>query len=445
MRRYELAGVLVLAAALRLLLLVFWSPGLVADAWDYDRLARSLVEGRGYTNAEGELSSWRPPLYPAFVAAGYILTGGSVQAVLIVQTVLDLGTVALTYLVGKWLFGRSQGLIAGLLVGVNLGTVATTAWLASETLFTFLLMAGVTTSVAWLRAMRDGRVRAAVALGMGVGALLGAATLARGVLLSYPLALIALAVVSLRVSGPPSVQAPTVSERGRTALAGCLALAVAFALTLTPWTARNYRVHGAFVPVATQLGAALYEAYNPRDGWKFGFMPEDEVTAAASRLPEQEANVFLMRAAVDSILASPVRTVRLEVLKVLYFWAPFDWDILPFYGVFNPTYAFIALWALSYVAFGFCRESVLATGAAWLPVLYFFAMGLVFEGIPRYRLPVEPLLAVFAAARLVSLDWRDRPRRSAAMVGGTVVFVFLLCAFAGPLKQFAKGWIMRAG
>jgi hypothetical protein len=97
------------------------------------------------------------------------------------------------------------------------------------------------------------------------------------------------------------------------------------------------------------------------------------------------------------------------------------------------------------VAFGFCRESVLATGAAWLPVLYFFAMGLVFEGIPRYRLPVEPLLAVFAAARLVSLDWRDRPRRSAAMVGGTVVFVCLLCAFAGPLKQFAKGWIMRAG
>jgi len=71
MHRYELPALLGLALAIRLLLLVVWTPPIVADSADYDRLARSLAEGRGYTNTRGEPTSWRPPLYPAFVAAIY--------------------------------------------------------------------------------------------------------------------------------------------------------------------------------------------------------------------------------------------------------------------------------------------------------------------------------------------------------------------------------------
>src|SRR2546428_13912428 len=79
MRRFELLLVILLAAALRFLVVLVWSPDLSGDALDYDRLARSLAEGRGYVNAMGQPTSWRPPLYPAFVAAGYAFTDRSMH------------------------------------------------------------------------------------------------------------------------------------------------------------------------------------------------------------------------------------------------------------------------------------------------------------------------------------------------------------------------------
>jgi hypothetical protein len=181
----------------------------------------------------------------------------------------------------------------------------------------------------------------------------------------------------------------------------------------------------------------LYSSYNPLQGWIFGILPHDSITAAAERLPEPEASAALVRGALASIRAFPLRTLKLEGLKIMYFWAPFDWEILPFYGAFNPTYAFIALWALMYLASRFRRESVL-TAAVWLPILYLFGMALIFYGSPRFRLPVEPLLAVFAAAQLVALDRRVGRRTSVALVAATVSCLLVVSIVAGPTKHFVK-------
>jgi hypothetical protein len=444
MRRYELPAVLILAAALRFLLLLLWLPGLTGDEVDYDRLAHSLIDGRGYINPRGDPTSLRPPLYPAFVAAGYALTGGSVQTVRFLQATLDLGTVALTYLIGRWLFGRGPGLLAALLIAVNVGTVAATGRLLSETLFTFLLIAAVAVTVEWLRAMREGCVQAVVPLGIGTGVLLGAATLTRGVLLLYTVPLVVLAAWTRWVHEPASDRGPSAPALRKATWRAILVVPVTFALVLTPWTLRNYRVHGAFVPVTTQTGIMLYASYNPPKGI-FGLDPRDEVTAAAAQLSEPEASAALVGAAVDSIRTSPGKALRLEALKVLYFGVPLDWEILPFSGAFNPTYAFIALWALLYLGIRFRRENLPPTWPAWLPILYLFGMALLFHGSPRYRLPVEPLLALFAAAGLATLDRRVGRRTSVALAGGTMVFLTLVCAFAEPLRHLAKGWIFGLG
>jgi hypothetical protein len=182
----------------------------------------------------------------------------------------------------------------------------------------------------------------------------------------------------------------------------------------------------------------LYGSYNPPQGWIFGILPRDSVTAAAEQLPEPEASAALVRATLGSIRAFPLKTLKLEGLKILYFWAPFDWEILPFYGVFNPTYAFIVLWALMYLAFHFRRESVLDTAAEWLPILYLFGMALIFYGSPRFRLPAEPLLALFAAAQLVALDRRVGRGTLMALVVATVSSVLIASIVAGPIKHFAK-------
>ncbi len=436
----NLLAVLTLAAALRFGLLLLWSPEITGDEVDYDRLAHSLIDGRGYISPRGEPTSLRPPLYPAFVAAGYALTGGTVQALRFLQATLDLGTVALTYLIGRWLFGRGPGLLAALLISVNLGTVAATGRLLNETLFTFLLMAAVAVTVRWLWAIWEGRVQAVVALGIGAGVLLGAATLTRAILLLYTVPLIVMAAWTRWVHEPASDRVPSVPALRKATWGAILVVPLTFALVLTPWTLRNYRVHGALVPVATQTGITLYASYNPPKGI-FGLLPRDEVTAAAERLSEPEASAALVRAVVDSIHTSPGKALRLEALKVLYFWVPLDWEILPFYGAFNPTYAFIALWSLIYVVLRLPPENSPPTWPAWLPIPYFFGMALLFQGSPRYRLPVEPLLALFAAAGLATLDRRVGRRTSVALAGGTMVFLLLVSAFAEPLKHLAKGWI----
>jgi 4-amino-4-deoxy-L-arabinose transferase-like glycosyltransferase len=440
MRRYDLLAVLTLAAAVRFLLLLLWSPELSGDALDYDRLAHSLIDGRGYVNARGEPSSFRPPLYPAFVAAGYALSGGAVQGVRFLQATLDVGTVALTYLIGRWLFGRGPGLLAALLLSLNLGTVAATGQLLSETFFTFLLMATVAVTVRWLWAMREGRVHAVIFLGIGAGVLLGAGTLIRGIFLLYTVPLTVVAIWTRWAGEPASDWVPLAPALRKATLRAILVVPLTFVLVLTPWTFRNYRVHGTFVPVTTQLGLMLYASYNPREG-VFGLNPSDEITAAAERLSEPEASAALVRATLDLIHASPGKALRLEALKVLYFWAPLDWEILPFYGAFNPTYAFIAIWSLFYVALRLPRETSSPTWPAWLPILYFFGTALLFIGSPRYRLPVEPLLALFAATGLATLDRRVGRRTSVALAGGTMIFLLVVCAFAEPLKHLAKGWI----
>jgi 4-amino-4-deoxy-L-arabinose transferase-like glycosyltransferase len=353
---------------------------------------------------------------------------------------LDVGTVALTYLIGRWLFGRGPGLLAALLLSLNLGTVAATGQLLSETFFTFLLMATVAVTVRWLWAMREGRVHAVIFLGIGAGVLLGAGTLIRGIFLLYTVPLTVVAIWTRWAGEPASDWVPLAPALRKATLRAILVVPLTFVLVLTPWTFRNYRVHGTFVPVTTQLGLMLYASYNPREG-VFGLNPSDEITAAAERLSEPEASAALVRATVDLIHASPGKALRLEALKVLYFWAPLDWEILPFYGAFNPTYAFIAIWSLFYVALRLPRETSSPTWPAWLPILYFFGTALLFIGSPRYRLPVEPLLALFAATGLATLDRRVGRRTSVALAGGTMIFLLVVCAFAEPLKHLAKGWI----
>ncbi len=143
-------------------------------------------------------------------------------------------------------------------------------------------------------------------------------------------------------------------------------------------------------------------------------------------------------------MSSPRRTLRLEALKVIYFWVPVDWEILPIYGAVNPTYLFVALWALVYAGLTLThrrRGDEVPTWPAWLPIAYLFVMAMVVQGTPRYRLPCEPFLAVFAATALTAIGREVSRRTMVALVSGTAGGVAVAQAVAGPLKSLAKSWI----
>src|SRR5262249_53335318 len=126
-------AVLCLAAALRLGAAIVFPVGVgIADAGDYQRLGVALVQGEGVVDIDGKPTTFRPPAYPAFIAATYLFVGVRPGAVRVVQAFLDVGTCALI----AWWARRREGprvaFYALVLSALSLSMIAAVRSLLSE-------------------------------------------------------------------------------------------------------------------------------------------------------------------------------------------------------------------------------------------------------------------------------------------------------------------------
>ena len=211
-----------------------------------------------------------PPGYPFFLAAFWKIAG-SFRAVEFVQALLVGATTVMTMLIALRLFGTAAGIASGLLL-VATGVLGTYSKLMlSEVL-------SVTTLTAGLLVLVVAFERRSTPLLALAGVVLGLATLVRPQSLLLPLAL---GVWIWFAWG---------DRRGMAALV----LIATFAITLVPWTARNYARLDGFVPVSAMTWANLFLVNNPQATGTFRlperFVGEDEVRRIRA-LPElqQEA------------------------------------------------------------------------------------------------------------------------------------------------------------
>ncbi len=390
------------AVALRLWMIPA-EPQLRGDESDYHAFAVSLEEGRGYRSEEQTYT--RPPLYPMFVASVYRLFGrGNLKAVYVIQALLGALVCNLVYEMARRPFGSAVALLASVLMLVNFPSIATSTLLLTECLFTlcflgafFSLQKGTQTDIVFS------------------GFFFGIATLIKG--MTFLLPFVAAGYL--------------IFLHGRKGFKKGMVLLGIFLLCLLPLAIRNFYVHRTFVPVSTQGGYAFYSAYHPVDGKVFGVNVKDERTAFARQLgSETEMSAYLFQKTIEDIRESPASLIRLELLKFLYFWAPFDWEILGD-GRYHILYGFIFPF--------FLLGLFLAKGKRLfflVPILYFQGMALLFYGSPRFRLPIEPFIVILGAFGLLEL-FQKLPRRS---MGWAIVSVFLvihatLAAFSEPFKR----------
>ena len=440
MKRFELPLLLIVTVTVHLAVFRQISTELSSDAADYHRLAVGLVEQGEYTSPAGDPTSLRPPGYPAFVAAVYTVAGVRPGAVRWVQLFLGIGLIFVTRNLATRLFGAGCGRFTGWLLAVNLGTVSAAGRVQSELLFAALLLLTLLTIDHWLTAGE--RQKRRLVLALVVGALLGVSTLVRGVLLLLPPLL---AVVLWLGSRQTEF---TVRSRE------LVLMLVAFGVTLMPWTVRNYRVHDAFVPVATQVGITLYSSYFPPDGWRFGVLADDEVVLETESMGEAEASSYLTGRTVRRVLESPMRIVGLSLRKALFFWVPLDWEVLPWYGALNPTYILILLGAaglgIQLIGPQWVRDGVRdrlggeRARVALVMVAYLFAMAIAFYGSPRLRIPIEPILAIYAGVFFHRRMLAVGRRRFGLEAGAVVLGVAVLAVFLEPLKALARAWMAGA-
>jgi 4-amino-4-deoxy-L-arabinose transferase-like glycosyltransferase len=127
----------------------------------------------------------RPPGYAFFAAGTIMVLGEELRALIFVQHLLGVVTAMLTYVLGRVTFGRAAGLLAGLLVALNGALILSGQSIMTETLFTFLLVASL---LALLLAGRSGHWSWALLAGLGLGAASLTRPVAQALVILVPLA-----------------------------------------------------------------------------------------------------------------------------------------------------------------------------------------------------------------------------------------------------------------
>ena len=234
-----LALILLLAAGLRLALILHAPAFILAhDTEDFFEAGYNLARGDDFN-----LPWKRPPLYAGFLAGVIATLGPSLEMVTLVQHALGLGTVVLAYCLGALAFGRIIGLVAALGTGVNGSLLLMEHTVASEGLYTPILIASL---LLVLLALRSGRLQlfALAGLALGLGALARPITQA-----GLPLVL---AAIVLQPRG----------WRPRLAAVGLLCLG--YLLITGPWMMRNRALYGV-ATISGGLGDSLFARTNRHD------------------------------------------------------------------------------------------------------------------------------------------------------------------------------------
>jgi len=394
------------------------------DMFQYDMLARSLAGGHGfrwyaqtdltklasfvdfdltsvkdYDPILGIPTSFRAPLYPAFLAIVYFFSGTGFSrffAARIAQAVfLGAPLAPLTYLVAKRLFPALQ---EGEMLKVRREQVARlSAWivaaypmllvyplgLGTENPFFVLLLA----SFLFLLAAIEEPTTFHFLLS---GLFLGLTALTRSVILPFA----GLAILWIWFS----------LKQKR----GAILVAVVLALTISPWIIRNSLLHRKLTGIETSMGYNLYLGYHPKGNGSFVFGPSLDLL---SILDDAQRDKIGTQKAIEFIEAQPERFIPLAVNRLGFFFGLEKRVLMYFYGNdilgYIPYPLLLTISALLLLPFVFI-STFAALGLSflrWKPehiLLAFLLVGYIAPHVfilseDRFHLALTPFIAILAS------------------------------------------------
>ena len=426
--RWALGAVVVVALAARVAYVLSLpadpaSLRALPDQTEYLTLARHLLGGHGLFFFDERFAAvadaYRMPLYPAFVAA----CGANLTVTRLAQAVVDASTVWAAALLAAALLPpvvRWRGaVLAPVIVAVDPFLIYFCGLVLSETLFTAMLAWGMLLLIV---GGRGGRLAVATDAGdpkpyrPWLGTLLwllGGLTLAASTLVrpsAAPLAVL-LGVEATFATRPPGGR-PAFRPRWPLPVAATmllLTLAVLF-----PWAYRNSRVVGDWVWTTTNGGVTAYDGFNPdADG-----SSNQSVLQSLPQLKgmnEVERSTYLSQRAAEFVRENPKRALELAAIKAGRTWSPVP--LSAEYGSWKHRLVGLAyglpLYVLTLVGLSSTHLTRAAKVFLLVPAAYFTVVHMASVGSLRYRVPVEPLLAVVAAAGLSGVGRPPVPWRRA--------------------------------
>ncbi len=442
------------------------------DMFQYDMLARSISSGHGfrwyaqddlkllapyvkfdmstaneYDPDYGLYTSFRAPLYPAFLALVYFFSGLDFSrffAARLAQIIfLGAPLAPLTYWVTKRLslfplsFEMDQekekkkeevvGQIAAWIVACYPMLLVYPLGLGTENLFFVLLLS----SFFFLLKSIDNPTTIHFLL---AGLFLALTTLTRSVILPF-------AVISILYL--------IYLHRKKASLTG-----LAFIIVILPWVVRNSLLHHKLTGVETSMGYNLYLGYHPEGNGSFVFGPSLDLL---SIMDDAERDKVGAQTAIQFIKDAPERFIPLAVNRLGFFFALEKRVLVYFYS--NNILGFIPKPVLliisAFLLLPFIFVSILsAFGASllkWdsrvaLGALLFFAYLLPHVFIlaeDRFHLALIPYMAILAAYfwvngfQSIAVRWRESNYGKLAVLLATLVVFLLLTNWGFELARDA--------
>ena len=422
---FWLAGIFLVGLVLRLIW-VFYTDTLPlgGDPSWYFGVARNLYEGKGYvadhmvysaTPIQDTPTAFWPPAYPVLLASLWQITGFSLMAAKVLNAALGALTIIALYMLGTAMFHRKVGLCAAAVFAVFPNAIAWTPLLFPESLFilTFVLALWV------LAASNAQSQRQMVLVAAAVGLLTGLAALTRGQ--GLVLAPVAAFFWISRDGWRPAVRQSAV-------------MLFAAAVLIAPWTIRNWVVLDSPVVISTNAGVSLRTGHAP-DSTGTSMWTGDPVRDKSGDLfyaeqsaydPEWEVvgyRVWTQRA-IEYALTHPSREFDLTRYKIYHLYRS-DSGVIPWLttlGVtpIEPAWLQDRLWVLFDASYYSMLFAALVFMPLWIVggakkqllvnvLVVWTLFHIVFNGEPRYHVPLYPLMALSAVGGMATIaaGWRQ--------------------------------------
>ncbi|MCE9628042.1 MAG: glycosyltransferase family 39 protein [Candidatus Eisenbacteria bacterium] len=389
-----------------------------SDGITYDQLAWNLARGMGF-QLQGEAALYptaKAPLLPWMLSLLYRATGHSYFSALLLQCVIGAFVPVGVRTLGREMFGPSIGRIAGWLAVCHPLLIFFSGYLLTESLFCVLVLAALHSSVMWLKQPKGSRAFTA-------GVWWALATLTRPTALPLPFMVALWAWAPLGLMLQPAERAKQVGM-----------VFLALVLVISPWAVRNTIVLGEFVLVTTGGGRTLLDANNAQV-WDDPALRGNAISTAEVEpwkskwegLSETDVDRAASAEAIAFGLSRWKQWPEMALVKLARFWRPnavtsstgrwWARGSLPdrVLGTLDPLLLWsllvwpMALWGLVRTVRFTRRHFQLLP--FWVIALFTLST-MVFWGALRMRVPVEPLVLLYAGAGIADVLWRVRMRRA---------------------------------
>ncbi|MEE9269533.1 MAG: glycosyltransferase family 39 protein [Candidatus Krumholzibacteria bacterium] len=411
-----MALVFFLALALRLVFFfvnkagnpLFYHP--VLDSLFHHRWAEEILSGSFW----GSDVFFRAPLYPYFLALLYKVSGSSIAFAVLSQHVIGALSVVLVYLLAREFFVARVAVLASTMAALYWPLIYFEGSLLIVTLIVFLdLVALLLVSVSVRRRNLGWFLAAGLVLGLS-------ATARPSILVLVPVLPLVL-FLNRRAVGP--ARSRVWHKQTAAVLAGLI-------VVVTPVLVRNYVVGRDFVPIASQGGVNFFIGNNPLSNGSQAVVPGaradlEGTFRGAIELAERdvgrpmkpsEVSDYYFKKGFGFIFGSPAESASLTLKKFYFFWAgversnnqyiQFFWRHFGLGQVPLPGFWLIGPLALMGGVVLWRRRRELSL--FYLFVASYMVGVVAFFVNARFRLPVAPVLMIFAAYAVCYLFYTFR-------------------------------------